>query len=313
MIFNLILLALALGHAGALLAAEPDESLHDSDLGVYGSAWMPWLKQHDRSFDFVVYQFGPGRPLATIAEDLHIAADSGLRVVLSPKLPDMDKSEPVSARGQSVLLSVQRVLDTIVDTPVAAITIGDENIFWDDMSSVLSEAYELLRSEYPERSFYQWYSPSRKMNIPGIQWPDLPADGWVFDQYHYGPEFYREFVQGLSRKQLPLVSIIWASPMWQPGSQQPEKNGDWWETRGWERFYDQLKVNRANNIPTAFYLYELRQSGQRLPLFRSEGSCEKRFMTAFTARTISTLNSMPELPTRPDDRPDWIPAACGGE
>jgi hypothetical protein len=293
------------------LADEEPEALGATDLGIYGSAWMPWLREHDGRVEFIVYQAGPKRPSATIAQDLQFAQATALKVILTPKLPDTDPAASMQLREQAAVDAVARVLDSITGVPVAAVTIGEENVFWDDQSTVLTRAYDALKEEYPERRFYQWYSPTKSLAVPGAKWPDLRTDGWIFDQYFLDENLYSQYVDGLVAKQTQLVSVVWASPFWRPGEQQPEPGPEWWEQDGWRRLYEHVKINRDRDVPTAFFVFELQASGKRLPLFKSDDACARGFVEYFLNQTMQFLRSNRHIPAAPDRRPEWIPAACG--
>ena len=292
-------------------ASAPQSDIQAHDFGLYGSAWIPWLRKNPTVADFIVYQAGPARPLKLIRNDLQFASDSGMKVILTLKLDKFSVPDSAVGRGVPSLENFQRVLDHIEDLPLSAITIGEENVFWDGGSERLAGLYEALRQRYPKRRFFQWYSPSRNMNLPGLKWPVLPADGWVFDQYFMPGHVYSEYVKGIASIDAPKISIVWASPLWRPGEKNSESDFEWWDEDGWKLFYEQVRLNIDHNIPTAFFLYEFEDSGLRpIPMFRSQDTCTLGFLDSLLNQTIPALQTSVRLAALPAERPDWIPSGC---
>lgn len=290
-------------------ASEPRNDHQVNEFGVYGSAWVSWLRGNPTNVDFIIYQVGPTRPLTLIRNDLQFASESGTKIILTLKSAKVAASNPDIDAGAPSLENFERVLDRIDDLPLSAVTIGEENVFWDGRSELLSSLYETLHERYPERRFFQWYSPSRNLNIPGRKWPALPADGWVFDQYHMHGHVYLEYLKGMAEIDAPKISVVWASPLWRPGASKAESNFEWWDQEGWKLFYEQVRLNMDHKIPTAFFLFELAGT-QPIPLFRSKNKCVVGFADAFLNRTLPALRSRGRLGTLPAERPDWIPSGC---
>lgn len=292
-------------------ASEPQNDTQVNGFGLYGSAWVSWLRGNPTNVDFIIYQVGPSRPLGLIRDDLQFASDSGTKIILTLKSRKVAASNPAMDTSAPSLENFTRILDRIADLPLAAVTIGEENVFWDGRSEWLASLYETLHERYPERRFFQWYSPSRNLNIPGRKWPALPADGWVFDQYHMHGQIYREYLNGMADIDLPKVSVVWASPLWRPGARKGEPNFEWWDQEGWKLFYNQVRLNIDHNLPTAFFLYELAESGrQPIPMFRSENNCAHGFVDAFLNQTLPALRFRNLLVALPAERPEWIPSGC---
>jgi hypothetical protein len=192
-----------------------------------------------------------------------------------------------------------------------AVTIDEENIHWGGRAQLLASLFTDLREKYPEVKWYQWYSSSKTANVPGHRWPDLPADGWVFDQYTMAANEYRSYVAAMAKRGQPLVSIVWAGVDWQPGDKQRLARPRWWDDGGWRLFYEQVAANQQHGIPTAFYLYELDKDRRSAALWKSAQACKRNFVERFTTDTLRYLKSGPKLPISvPKSRPQWIPAGC---
>jgi acyl-CoA hydrolase len=85
---------IAIAAIGASLqVAVSAENLHAKDLGLYGSAWLPWIQEHAPQIDFLVYQFGPQRALTRIRTDLGSLTEAEIRVVLVMLLTDDEMSQ----------------------------------------------------------------------------------------------------------------------------------------------------------------------------------------------------------------------------
>ncbi|MDA0835767.1 MAG: hypothetical protein O2955_14825 [Planctomycetota bacterium] len=133
-----------------------------------------------------------------------------------------------------------------VDTFLAAmpldgfhgIVLAEENVAGGGRAEVLAELYRRIKAKY-DVAVYQWWSPSG--TVP--TW-NIPADGWVIDEYFVaGPRFRRIVLRYLVTG-VPLVVMPHAA--WST-SEQP------WSAATWQSLEDQLQVCREFNLPTAFY------------------------------------------------------------
>src|SRR5829696_2482345 len=59
-------------------AAADAHELSRRAVGIYGSAWMPWIAQHPHRIDFLIYQIGAQRPIPQVAADLKTLREAGV-------------------------------------------------------------------------------------------------------------------------------------------------------------------------------------------------------------------------------------------
>ncbi|MEI6502190.1 MAG: hypothetical protein WCP21_14335, partial [Armatimonadota bacterium] len=125
---------------------------------------------------------------------------------------------------------------------VYAITLSEENIYWDGHQELLAELYGLVKAKYPTLAVYQWYSPGA--GAPGFgAWPLLPADGWLIDEYCRPRAAFENMVKKYTILDKPLIHIAWAAP-------------DWKEFSGWDKVWDdQLEICRRYGVPISFFCW----------------------------------------------------------
>lgn len=125
---------------------------------------------------------------------------------------------------------------------VYAITLSEENIYWNGHHEMLAELYGLVKAKYPTLAVYQWYSPGA--GAPGFgPWPLLPADGWLIDEYCRPREAFENMVKKYTILDKPLIHIAWAAP-------------DWKEFSGWDKVWDdQLEICRRYGVPISFFCW----------------------------------------------------------
>ena len=234
---------------------------------------------------------------------------------------------------------------------LAGITLAEENVTWDwerndngtykrvpgKRADFLEELYFALKDEYPHwtHKFLQWYSPNRMPNYPGYNddWPEISADGWVFDQYHldvtsarsfYQSEYYT-FVREIKRLNKPVYSIVFASPLRYPTGNTRGINSEWWnsneyegEDGGWVRFYGQVAINQMFKIPTIYYVYtpikhaDIALDRVGLPDITNEDrACGIDLLNLFRYITWPHIEETTLDPEAPLDegKPFWIPSA----
>jgi hypothetical protein len=124
---------------------------------------------------------------------------------------------------------------------VYAITLSEENIYWNGHQEMLTELYGLVKAKYPTLAVYQWYSPGA--GAPGFGWPLLPADGWLIDEYCRPRQAFANLVKKYVVLDKPLIHIAWAAPGWK-------------EFSTWDQVWDdQLEICRSYRVPIAFFCW----------------------------------------------------------
>jgi len=193
---------------------------------------------------FYIMQGNESPPLDAQVRLLREMARNGKKVILRAhvrkghKTPDVDKME------QWLVTFFERVDPDWL----YAVTLDEENIFWDGWADGLAELYRRTKKHWPDLPVYQWWTP---MEVPNVRaesgWVALPADGWVIDLYgEPRRKFEKKLVKTLETGK-PVVHIAWASPEWLRWS-----GADTWE--GGRRIMDdQVDVCRAYNVPVAYF------------------------------------------------------------
>ncbi|MCA9117708.1 MAG: hypothetical protein KDA79_21705 [Planctomycetaceae bacterium] len=118
------------------------------------------------------------------------------------------------------------------------IVLAEENVAGGGRAEVLEKLYRRIKEKYRIQVF-QWWSPSG--NVPS--W-NIPADGWIIDEYFLGGQRFRRIVQRYLVTGAPLVVMPYAA--WSAGEEH-------WSPATWQSLEDQLEVCREYNLPTAFY------------------------------------------------------------
>jgi len=291
-------------------------------VGVYGAGWVPWVLDKGEGAGFIIYQAGRNKSSAQVERDVVAAVKHGITIYLdvgfyeskaqrsglakAPPLGDPDDYVPV----------FRRLLDRLQGVPLGGITIEEENVYWHGRARFLAAMYRKLKGLYPDRRFFQWYSSALKANVPGRNWPDLPADGWVIDQYRMDPAEYASFVDGLRRLGKPIVAVVWMSPTWRLGPAKRDLDPAWWDSQGRKRLLAQLAVNERYRIPTAFYMFgHAEKAGRRLtvPLWRMDDPCTKRFVGSVFARLVKRdAGALKDARTARFSLSAVVPTYCSG-
>lgn len=199
-LFTLLTLS-SLGAAGNAVAEIPGprEPLTFRNSALY-CGWNDYLVRADSPFDFLLVQGnGPfeGRDNAPWNEWLKKARKNGKRVIalLNPQVKKANgefynistcPSDEASLDGLVRVMS--EFLDQVDVNELYAVSLSEEHIFWNGEAERLNVLYDKLKAKY-KVPVYQWYSPSGEGSVPGLNWPNLKADGW-------------------------LTSMFWTSPTW---------------------------------------------------------------------------------------------------
>lgn len=104
----------------------------------------------------------------------------------------------------------------------------------------MTNAYAYIKARY-DVPVYQWWSGGKKGCVPGLNWPNIPADGWGIDEYHIEQPDTEMCFRGYTLLQKPSFQIIWAAPD-MPSALWSEKT-----------FWEQYSVCRKYDIPMAFF------------------------------------------------------------
>ena len=261
------------------------ECIKPEQIGLYGTSWVPWVVklENAKRIGFIIYQVTPKSSIADIINFLQECKKVNIKVVLDIEFY-LDYEQRANTHTAKPLGSIEhyesifaRVLDNIIDFPVEAVTIEEENVYWSGRAEFLSNLYYRLKKRYPDIKFYQWYTPSKQLNIPGKEWPDLPSDGWIIDQYVMSGDMYEKYIQGIVALGKPIISIVWASPNWKVGQKGRVIDNGWWNKEGREIVQQQIVVNKKYNIPTTFYMFWLNEDRVLLPLWKVKDKCVQKF------------------------------------
>ena len=254
---RLALLALwvAAGPAGASAAPAsplpgPRQPLTFRDMGLYGG-WNDYWLSDACPFGFFIVQawVDPKGEISAHGMEresnwgqwLKRARARGKRIIAD-----------VTPRGwkssKTPLEDFKKALDVFMagvdESRIYCITLDEENIYWNGHLDVLRQVYAYAKAKY-RVPVYQWYSPAA--GPPGFGWPQLPADGWLIDEYAHGGASFERFIRSYAVHQLPVVHIVWGSPLMREFD---------WEKAGDPAFDWQIAVCRKYDIPCSFFVWE---------------------------------------------------------
>jgi hypothetical protein len=195
----------------------------------------------DSPWSFYIVQGAQGKD----AELIKRMAANGKKVIVRALIGRLDPHPKVEEMEQRLVT----LLKEIDPDWLYAITLDEEQGFWDGWSEALTELYHRAKKRWPDLPVYQWWTP---MEVPNARatsgWVALPADGWVIDLYGRGrEEFEKKVVMALETGK-PLIHIVWSSPEWPAlcGAKS-------WEEGGRKIFDDQLDICRGYNVPVAHF------------------------------------------------------------
>jgi hypothetical protein len=312
---------LLLGAAIAGISCTATAAQGYGGAGIYGSAWVDFVVKHPKAFDSLMYQARLAKmPPDAVKSDLRRISRAGIKVIVGAQF--FGSRDERGARNGAPPLREQAhyegLFAPLLDDPelkVEFYAIEEENVPWGGHAELLSGLYRALKQKYPQQNFYQWYRPRRlpAPPIPGKEWPDLPADGWVIDQYALEGEKFEDYVGAIKSLGKAVHTVIWACPQWRVGDRKRSINTTWWDEKGWKVFYSQLAVASREDLPTTFFMFARSAAGQgTTPLYKSEDKCDARFLQRFLSDTVPVVNAKTRLPLRvPEKRPPWIPGGCG--
>lgn len=203
----------------------------------------PW------AFYIVQYNYTNEKPPAELAQMIRTFAEGGKKLILRLALRNDDRSRFAPEAEQWIA----QTLEGINPDWIYAITLDEENIFWNDGSADMTRLYHFVKKRWPDLPVYQWWTP---MEVPNARagkggWEALPADGWVIDLYCQDREpFEKKLLMALETGK-PVIHIAWASPTWEFLGTYGKS--DWWERLGKPNLDDQVAVCRSYNVPVAYF------------------------------------------------------------
>jgi hypothetical protein len=296
--------------------------LSGNHVGLYGKAWVETALGPGHSSDVLIYQVSPGTDVDEVLRVIDRANSADVKIVLDIQFykdypqrsaaPSGAPLSPVPTYEQAFA----RVLDRLGERKVEGVTIEEENVWWAGRPKFLTDLYRGLKKRYPTVNFYQWYTSSKKVHVPGEEAPLVPSDGWVIDEYALTGENYEKFAQGMVRLGKPVVSIVWASPNWKVGHGDRTRDAAWWNEEGWKIFYWQVAVNKTHGFATTFFVYGLKSTTEPdgraaiESLSNSKEKCSTDFRDALLNTTIPHIKTASIPRTVPATRPSWIPGYC---
>jgi len=262
-------------------------------MNFYGNAWLQWYLLNEERTGIAVAQLTAQDPLRHRSEINALTDRAGTDLIL--RTPSIHEDGFETQEDAVVAASVEshNLKNTLgkLNMRSSSIALGEENIFWHHKHYYLSALYKNLKSELPESQILQWYSPSKVVNAPGLnKWPKLPADGWIFNQYTMSHQRYKTYVEAMKNLELPLFSILWASPNWHIGSGTRKHNDNFWRAEGRDRFFDQLSVNVVNGVTSAFFCFVLTTENKPVPPYQPLGRVQQSKSTSFVGDLIEIAN-----------------------
>jgi len=216
---------------------------------------------------FYIIQCGsnPGPQKAALVEQM---ARNGKKVILRAGIGRMGDLTDVDEAEQRLV----NILKAVDPDWLYAITLDEEQVFWNSGAQILTKLYYRAKARWPELPVYQWWTP---MVAPDVNaksgWVALPADGWIMDLYGEPRERFEKKLVKFRETGKPLIHIAWASPTWILYDKGDCTKENWWEKRGRRVFDDQLEICRAYNVPVAYFCTqqaEYDEAGKRIAPIR---------------------------------------------
>jgi hypothetical protein len=232
----------------------PRDLLSFKDSGLY-CGWTPYFTQSN-PFDFCVVPAIPyqGQSNAAWAGSLTTARAAGKRVIADLNPQALNASGQwfgISELNDSSTDADLNKLVTVIDqffaqvnvNDVYAITLGEENYFWNSRTTHLNALYDKIKAKY-NVPIYQWYGPSSIGTAPGISgFYNLKSDGWMADEYFLDQPNMEKNMRAYAIQQKPFVQTIWAGG---DAASVPFSSS---------RFYSQYEVLKKYNIPASYFTW----------------------------------------------------------
>jgi hypothetical protein len=231
-------LCLLAAFAASLAFAFDGERLTARDAGLYVGTASNYM-YGKTPLAFTIEQVSKGTSPDELCKRVKRLDANGKRVILDFFL--FDKSDEQAKPAADYMAFLDGFLSKLPIGRIYAITLSEENIYWNGHAEMLSALYDLVKAKYPGLAVYQWYSPGA--SAPGFGWPLLPADGWVIDEYCMPKEPFESLVKKYTILGTPLIHIAWAAPGWK-------------EFATWDKVWaDQLAICRRYGVPISFFCW----------------------------------------------------------
>lgn len=233
------LLCLTILAAVSVAAAFEGPRLTGRDAGLYVGVAGDYMFGKV-PFTFTIDQVSRKSDPAALGKTIERVAANGKRSILDIFLYENGNEQAKPAADYMAWLDP--LLSKLPLDKVYAITLSEENIYWNGRQEMLAELYGLVKAKYPALAVYQWYSPGA--GAPGFgPWPLLPADGWLIDEYCRPRAEFENMVKKYTILDKPLIHIAWAAPGWK-------------EFSTWDKVWDdQLAICRRYGVPIAFFCW----------------------------------------------------------
>ena len=197
--------------------------------------WTFYIIQHD------IYESPPSDAMVSQLREM---AKNGKKVILRAQVRLKQKTPEIDKMEQFLVTLFERVDPDLL----YAITLDEENIYWDGWGDALTRLYYRAKARWPDLPVYQWWTP---MEAPDVRatggWVALPSDGWVLDLYGEPRKKFEQKLVKFLETGKPAVHIAWASPTWLRWSGADT-------VEGFRRILnDQIDVCRAYNVPVAYF------------------------------------------------------------
>lgn len=230
--------ALLIAALASLAGAAELAPLSSKDAGLYVGTAGDYMFG-DVPFAFSIEQVSRQSDPARLADVVERLAANGKRPILDIFL--YEKGDEQARPAAEYLAWLEPLLAKLPLDKVYAITLSEENIYWNGHQELLAELYRQVKARHPALAVYQWYSPGA--GAPGFGWPLLPADGWLIDEYCKPRDQFAKLVKQYTLLGKPLIHIAWAAPGWP-------------EFSTWDQvFDDQLEICRRYGVPVSFFCW----------------------------------------------------------
>jgi len=283
------------GFAGGIAKESPFDFLIVQasvlDEGLPAEMGQAWSEQGPQWNSMLHQARGNGkRVIADIG--VHLRTEDGGSVSFQQGGPEASKIPP-----EKFMRLFDAFFAAVDEHELYAVTLAEENIFWDGQQEKLEHAYAYLKARY-DVPLFQWWSPSSSDDTtPGMSWPNLPADGWGVDEYFHAQPLFERAIRGYVVQHKPLFQIIWAAPdhpsvPWLP-----------------QTFWDQAYVCRKYNIPMAFFTWVGRNDTSYSNTWGWDTATSPTNRHVFEQYCLHLTEQVKRLPAMPYEEWDFVPWA----
>lgn len=278
-------------------AVDAREPLTFRDVGLYGW-WQPYF--WEGPFDFVIAQafVHPHDSLMYVQNAnghpevwnkcLMRARAAGKRVI-AIMTPAQGK-----AFDEADFKAMVQFLENVHRDELYAVSLSEENIFWNGQHEQLAGFYHRLKEQFPDVPIFQWYSNTGRATArPGFVWPWLPADGWLIDEYWAMPDDLEEQLVRYRALGLPVINTVFASTCHSQRAGEPGRV-NFFEFHA-NTFSGQLRIAKKYNLPCAFYCVDNLARDMRTWAWHEKARADSRAVFDLI------LKEFPKIKATPDD------------